>query len=41
LSARGFHPAVTAAYTLPMAPFWKMHGCGNDFVVFDERAGML
>jgi diaminopimelate epimerase len=24
-----------------MAPFWKMHGCGNDFVVFDERAGML
>ncbi len=22
-----------------MAPFLKMHGCGNDFVVFDERAG--
>ncbi len=21
------------------APFVKMHGCGNDFVVFDERAG--
>jgi diaminopimelate epimerase len=24
-----------------MARFWKMHGCGNDFVVFDERAGVL
>ena len=23
------------------APFRKMHGCGNDFVVFDERAGLL
>jgi diaminopimelate epimerase len=23
------------------APFVKMHGCGNDFVVFDERAGAL
>ena len=23
------------------APFLKMHGCGNDFVVFDERAGSL
>jgi diaminopimelate epimerase len=22
-------------------PFIKMHGCGNDFVVFDERAGRL
>jgi diaminopimelate epimerase len=22
-------------------PFRKMHGCGNDFVVFDERAGTL
>jgi diaminopimelate epimerase len=22
-------------------PFVKMHGCGNDFVVFDERAGAL
>ncbi|MGH7152539.1 MAG: diaminopimelate epimerase, partial [Acetobacteraceae bacterium] len=21
--------------------FTKMHGCGNDFVVFDERAGAL
>ena len=31
------HPA--AAYTLAMARFLKMHGCGNDFVVFDERAG--
>jgi diaminopimelate epimerase len=24
-----------------LAPFLKMHGCGNDFVVFDERAGAL
>jgi diaminopimelate epimerase len=24
-----------------LAPFLKMHGCGNDFVVFDERAGSL
>ena len=23
------------------APFLKMHGCGNDFVVLDERAGTL
>jgi diaminopimelate epimerase len=23
------------------APFVKMHGCGNDFVVLDERAGAL
>lgn len=23
------------------APFLKMHGCGNDFVVFDERTGSL
>jgi diaminopimelate epimerase len=23
------------------APFLKMHGCGNDFVVFDERAAPL
>jgi diaminopimelate epimerase len=23
------------------APFIKMHGCGNDFVVFDERRGAL
>jgi diaminopimelate epimerase len=33
------HPA--GAYTLSMARFLKMHGCGNDFVVFDERAGPL
>jgi diaminopimelate epimerase len=33
------HPA--AAYPLRMARFLKMHGCGNDFVVFDERAGAL
>lgn len=24
-----------------LTPFLKMHGCGNDFVVFDERAGPL
>jgi diaminopimelate epimerase len=24
-----------------MARFLKMHGCGNDFVVFDERSGAL
>ena len=24
-----------------LAPFLKMHGCGNDFVVFDERTGGL
>jgi diaminopimelate epimerase len=24
-----------------IASFTKMHGCGNDFVVFDERAGSL
>jgi diaminopimelate epimerase len=24
-----------------MARFLKMHGCGNDFVVFDERARPL
>jgi diaminopimelate epimerase len=24
-----------------IAPFTKMHGCGNDFVVMDERAGPL
>jgi diaminopimelate epimerase len=34
-------PRPAAAYTLPMARFLKMHGCGNDFVVLDERAGPL
>ncbi len=24
-----------------LTSFLKMHGCGNDFVVFDERAGAL
>jgi len=24
-----------------LVPFRKMHGCGNDFVIFDERAGAL
>ncbi len=29
-------------YIRPMrVPFRKMHGCGNDFVVFDERSGAL
>ena len=22
-------------------PFWKMSGCGNDFVVIDNRAGIV
>ncbi len=38
---RLFHPRPTAAYTVLMVRFLKMHGCGNDFVVFDERAGPL
>ena len=37
----GLHPGPMCKYTVPMARFWKMHGCGNDFVVFDERAGSL
>ena len=33
---------IFTAYIRPMrASFLKMHGCGNDFVVFDERAGPL
>jgi diaminopimelate epimerase len=36
-----FPACPAAAYTVPMARFLKMHGCGNDFVVFDERAGPL
>jgi diaminopimelate epimerase len=35
-------PGPVLLYIRPMrAPFWKMHGCGNDFVVFDERASAL
>jgi diaminopimelate epimerase len=34
--------AVPALYGPVMrVPFVKMHGCGNDFVVLDERAGAL
>jgi diaminopimelate epimerase len=22
-------------------PFWKMHGAGNDFILFDDRAGLI
>src|ERR1700722_17069215 len=36
-----FRLCPAGAYTLPMARFLKMHGCGNDFVVFDERAGPI
>ena len=38
---RPFHLGPGGAYTVRMARFLKMHGCGNDFVVFDERAGRL
>jgi diaminopimelate epimerase len=38
---RPFHLGPGGAYTVRMARFLKMHGCGNDFVVFDERAGSL
>jgi diaminopimelate epimerase len=36
--APGRAPHITG---IMLAPFLKMHGCGNDFVVFDERAGPL
>ncbi len=39
--AGSFTHTPAAAYTVPMAHFVKMHGCGNDFVVFDERGGAL
>ena len=35
-----FHPAGKYKPVM-LAPFLKMHGCGNDFVVFDERDGPL
>jgi diaminopimelate epimerase len=34
-------PSRTAYIRSMRVPFLKMHGCGNDFVVFDERAGPL
>ncbi len=33
--------AAPRRYIRAMTPFIKMHGCGNDFVVFDERAASL
>ena len=35
-----FAPPIHISATM-MARFTKMHGCGNDFVVFDERRGSL
>ncbi len=38
----GFHAGAIGKYNHSMmARFLKMHGCGNDFVVFDERARSL
>ena len=34
-------PSPTAYIRSMRVPFLKMHGCGNDFVVFDERKGSL
>jgi diaminopimelate epimerase len=34
-------PSGPAYIRSMLARFVKMHGCGNDFVVFDERAGSL
>src|SRR5271155_1400396 len=34
-------PPPTAYIRSMRVPFLKMHGCGNDFVMFDERAGPL
>ena len=33
--------AAPPAYNLPMTAFVKMHGLGNDFVVFDARDGAV
>jgi diaminopimelate epimerase len=38
--AFGLQPGSAYIGTMRV-PFLKMHGCGNDFVVFDERAGPL
>lgn len=33
---------VSSVQALPeRIPFWKMSGCGNDFVVIDNRAGLI
>ena len=33
---------INSTQTLPeRIPFWKMSGCGNDFVVIDNRAGII
>ena len=42
MQGRGYHFPLGGKYNPAMlAPFLKMHGCGNDFVVFDERDGPL
>ena len=42
MSRRCFHRAAGGKYKSSMiARFAKMHGCGNDFVVFDERTATL
>jgi diaminopimelate epimerase len=38
MQGRGYHFPLVGKYNPAMlVPFLKMHGCGNDFVVFDER----
>ena len=32
-----WHERASLSYKPPMIPFYKMHGLGNDFVVFDAR----
>ncbi len=42
ISAPLFAARAAGRISAPMlVPFRKMHGCGNDFVIFDERAGAL
>ena len=39
---RGVPPGANMPYMHAMTiPFVKMHGCGNDFVILDERTGAL
>lgn len=32
---------ASTRFALGRVPFWKMSGCGNDFVVIDNRAGVV
>ncbi len=42
MQSRRFPALACAQYNRAMiTAFTKMHGCGNDFVIFDERAGPL